>query len=119
MNLFNEASNSKFVARKWDIVNDQLNANYNVGNEIVYNTEVLKCNLSIYNDDYILVRGDIITTARNKPTPVAFKNDASFTKCIKKIDETIIDDAEDLDLSMPMYNLIEYRSNYSDTTGSF
>ena len=66
-----------------------------------------------------MVRGDIITTARNKPTPVAFKNDASFTKCIKKIDETIIDDAEDLDLSMPMYNLIEYRSNYSDTTGSF
>ena len=41
-----------------------------------------------------------------------------FTKCITKIDETKIDDAEDLDLVIPMYNLIEYSSNYSETTGS-
>ena len=41
-----------------------------------------------------------------------------LTKCITKIDETTIDDAEDLDLVMPIYNLIEYSSNYSETTGS-
>ena len=51
-------------------------------------------------------------------TPVAFKNCASFVKCITKIDEATIDDAEDLDLVMPMYNLIKYSSNYSKKTGN-
>ena len=45
LNLLNEASNSKFLTRKWNIVNDQSNANYDVGNEIIYNTEVLKSHL--------------------------------------------------------------------------
>ena len=49
---------------------------------------------------------------------VAFKNCAPFTICITKIDGTTIDDAEDWDLDMPMYNFIEYSSNYSETTGS-
>ena len=51
-------------------------------------------------------------------TQVAFQNCASFTKCITKIDETTIDDAEDLDLVMSVYNLVQYISNYSETTGS-
>ena len=89
---------------------------YDEGNEVIYNTEVLKSNLCDYNDAYILVRGDITVTAAT--TQVAFKNCAPFTKCITKIDGTTIDDAEDLDLVMPMYNLIEYSSNYSETTGS-
>ena len=59
LNLLNEASDSKFVTRKWNIVNDQSNANYDVGNEIIYNTEVLKSNFCNYNDAYILVRGNI------------------------------------------------------------
>ena len=50
---------------------------------------------------------------------VAFENCAPFTKCITKIDETTIDDAEDLDSVMPVYNLIiEYSSNYSERIGS-
>ena len=49
---------------------------------------------------------------------MAFKNCASFTKCKAKVDERTIDEAEHLDLVMPMYNLIEYSSNYSETTGS-
>ena len=44
-NLLNEASNSKSVTRKWNIVNDQSSPNYTVGNEIIYNAEVLKSNL--------------------------------------------------------------------------
>ena len=51
-------------------------------------------------------------------TKVAFKNCAPITKCITKIDETEIDDAEDLDLVLPLNNLLEYSSNYSDMTGS-
>ena len=42
LNLLNEANDSKFVTRKWNIVNDQSNANYDAGNETVFNTEVLK-----------------------------------------------------------------------------
>ena len=109
LNLLNEANNSKFATSKWNIVNDISKANYGVGNEIIYNAEVLKSNLCDCNDAYILVRGDIT---------IAFKNCAPFTKCITKIDGTATDDVEDLDLVMPMYNLIEYSSNYSETTGS-
>ena len=60
--LLIEQNNSKFVTRKWNIVNDQSNAIYDVRNEIIYNTEVLKSNLCDYNDAYILVRGNITIT---------------------------------------------------------
>ena len=92
--------------------------NNDVVNEIICNTEVLKSNLCDYNDVYILVRGDIIPVIHNNITPMAFKNCAPFIKFVTKMNGTTIDDAEDLDLVMPMCNLIEYSSNYSDTTGS-
>ena len=117
LNLLNEANDSKFVIRKWNIVNDNSKANYVVGYEITYNTEVLKSDLCDYNDAYILVTGDNTIVGNNGHT-VAFKNCAPFTKCIRKIDETTIDDPEDLDLVRSKYNLIEYNSNYSETTGS-
>ena len=85
----NEASDSKFVTRKWNIVNDQPNANYDVGNEIIYNTEVLKCNLCDYNHTYILVRRDI-TIIGHQITQVAFRKCGTFSKCITKFDQTTI-----------------------------
>ena len=97
-NLLNEASNSTFVTRKWITVNDLSNANYNVGNEIIYSTEVLKSNLCYFSDAYVLIRGNI-TVAAAHTTQVAFKNCAPFTKCIIKIDETTVDDAEYLRIS--------------------
>ena len=69
------------------------------------NRNILKLILCNYNDAYILVRGNIITL-NHEVTQVAFKNCAPFTNCITKIDGTVIDDAEDLDLIMPMYSLI-------------
>ena len=66
---------------------------------------------------YILVTGDIAATAAPL-TQVAFKNFAPFSKCITKIDGTAIDDAEILDSAMLIYNLTEFSSNYSETTGS-
>ena len=63
MNLLNEANNSKFVIRKWNLVNDNSNANYGAGNEINYNTEVLKSSLCDYKNGFILVRGNITVTA--------------------------------------------------------
>ena len=101
LNLLNEANDSKFVTRKWNVANDQSNANYDVGNEIIYNTELLKYKLWDCSYTYILVRGDITVTA-TPTTQVSFKNCAPFTKCITKIDGTTIDDTEDLDLVMPM-----------------
>ena len=65
----------------------------------------------------VLVKINITVTAA-PTTQVAFKNYAPFTKCITKIDGATIDDAEDLDLVMPMYNLIEHSSSYSETTRS-
>ena len=62
-----------------------LNANYDVGNEIIWNAEVLKSNLCDYNDAYILVKGDIANIG-HQVTQVAFKNVAPVTKCITKID---------------------------------
>ena len=117
LTLLNEPRDSKSVTRKWNIVGHQSNGNYDQGNEIIFNTEVLKSKLCDYDDPYILERVDIITIAHNN-TPVAFKSCASFPKCIAKIDGTTRDDAEDFDLNMLMYNLIEYSSNYGDTTGS-
>ena len=100
-----------------NIANDQSNTNYDLKNESIYNTEVLKSNLCDYNDYFILVSADI--TAKAAPAAqVSFANCAPFTKCITKIDGTTIHDAKDLDLVMPMYNLIEYSSYYSKTTGN-
>ena len=70
----------------------------------------------------ILVKGTITITGakrldeRNKSA--IFKNCAPFTKCISKINNTEIDNAQDIDIVMPMYNLIEYSDNYSKTSGS-
>ena len=77
LNLLNEAGDSKFVTRKWNIVNDQSNANYDAGNEIIYNTEVLKPDLCDFNDAYILAKGNI-TIAGSNLARVAFKNCAPF-----------------------------------------
>ena len=66
---------------------------------------------------YILAKGDITITAP-LAAQVSFKNSAPFTKCITKIDETTIDDVEDLDLVIPIYNLEKYNSNNSETTES-
>ena len=70
--------------------------------QITYNTKTLKSNLGDYGDAYILVRGHITVVAA-PVTQVTFENCALLTKCITKIDE------------MPMYNLIEHSSNYSET----
>ena len=70
-----------------------------------------------YNDVCILVRGNISNIGHNE-AQVVFKNCALFTKRVTNIDRITIDDTEDLDLVMPIYNLLEKNSNYSDATGS-
>ena len=78
----NEANDSKFVTRKWNIVNDNSKVNYDAANEITYNTEVSKSNLCNFNDAFILVKGDITITGY-PVTQIAFKN------CVQFIDDAV------------------------------
>ena len=64
-----------------------------------------------------LVTGDI-TVAANNNTDVAFKSCAPFSTCKTKINDVFVDEANHIYIAMPMYNLIEYSDNYSDTSGS-
>ena len=117
LNLLNETNDSKFLTKKWNLVNDQSNVNYNVGNGFIYNTKVLISTFWDYNNAYILVRGDI-TIIRNQATQAESKNCIPFNKYITKIDGRTIDNVEDLDLVMSMYNLIEHSAYYPETTES-
>ena len=106
----------KFATRKWYIINDQSNTDYGNGDEnsaiVKFETKVIKSNLCDYSDAYILVTGDITATGGNKNTKVAFKNCTPFTKCVTHINDEHVDDADNLDIVMSMYNLIEFSDNY-------
>ena len=83
---------------------------------------MLKSGLYDYIDAHILVKGTITvnnTDASNTNKKVIFKNCAPFTTCISEIYNTQVDNAKDIDIVMPMYNLIEYSDNYSKISGSF
>ena len=90
---------------------------------------MLRSNLCDYSDAYILVKGKIVVTApgvnndvnnirdkRNRP--VILKNNAPFVSCITRINGELIEDSDDLDIVMLMYNLLEYSKNYRKTIGS-
>ena len=82
---------------------------------------MLRSDLCDYSDAYIVVKGTITVTDPNEANydkKLAFKNNAPFTSCISKINNTLIDNAEDLDIVIPMYNLLEYSTNYRKITGS-
>ena len=83
---------------------------------------MLRSNLCDYSDAYIVVKGDITVTRPNNTDQydkkLAFKNNAPFISCISKINNTLIDNAEDLDIRMPMYNFLKYSKNYRKTTES-
>ena len=61
---------------------------------------------------------DVTKQADERDNGVTFKNCAPFAKYISRINNTDIDNAQDIDIVMPMYNLIEYSNNYSKTSGS-
>ena len=82
---------------------------------------MLRSDLCDYSDAYIVVKGTITIVRPNnakRNKEVIFKNNAPFINCISKIKGVKIDNAEGLDVVMPMYNLLEYSKNYKKTTGS-
>ena len=78
----------------------------------------LESSLRDYSDPYILVTGNINVKGGNNNTKVVFKNCAPFKKCRTEVNEIFVDDVQHINIAMPMYNLIEYSDNYSDTSGS-
>ena len=115
-----------FATKKWYIINDENNTNYGVNKDtgadnpdsIKYDTRVLKPNLCDYAEAYILVDGTIRAAAADVNTRLALKNCARFTKCNLEINDEHVDTAENLDITMPMYNLIEYSDNYQDSSAT-
>ena len=79
---------------------------------------MLTSDLCGFNDVYFVEKGGITVGAPNnakKKKAVAFKSNAPFINCVSKINGVKIDNAEDLDVVMPMYNLLEYSKNYRNT----
>ena len=128
INLFDkiDTDSKHFATKKWYVINDENNTNYGVNKDtgannpdtIKYDTRVLKPNLCDYAEAYILVDGTIRGTGGDNNTRLALKNCAPFTKCNLEINDEHTDTAEDLDIVMPMYNLIEYSDNYQDSSAT-
>ena len=120
--LLNDPTVSKFVTKKWVEVNDLSSGQYSDNKNIRFKTSVLRSNFCDYSDAYIVVKGRISVRGNNnantRPKKLSFKNDIPFRSCISKINNTFIDNAEDHDIVMKMYNLLEYSDNYSKTSGS-
>ena len=119
-NLLDNTENeySKFATKKWYVIDSESNGNYSKDEEIQFLTRSIESSLCDYSDAYILVTGNIAATPNNAATQVVFKNCALFEKCRTEINENFIDEADFINITMPIYSLIEYSDNYSDTTGS-
>ena len=111
---------SKFVTREYVKVNI-------LSNTYDENKPMLRSDLYDYSDAYILVKGTItvngvVNGAENeilrRNGQLILKNNAPFVSCITRINNEFIEDADDLDIVMPMYNLLKYSKNYRKTIGS-
>ena len=117
---------SKFITRQYVKVNSLSNT-YNENKPIRFETPILRSDLCNYSDAYILVKGTVtvngvVNGAENeilrRNRPLILKNNAPFVSCMTKINNEFIEDADDLDIVMPMDNLLEYSKNYRKTIGS-
>ena len=109
---------SKFRTKNWVEVNDESRGTYSVNSQIKFKTLMLRSRLCDYSDVYILVSATITVpnTAAAGADPnnrknIIIKNCAPFTNCTSEINNTQRDNARDIDVVKPMYNLIEYRTN--------
>ena len=116
INLLDDTTNqlSKFRTRNWIKINDESRGTYNVGIQIKFKTSTIRSNLCDYRDACIHVKGTI--TASNTGTAAApnnrnknliFKNFVLFIKCISEVNNTQVDNVHDIDVVMPVNNLIK------------
>ena len=134
-NLLNSSENKflKFETEKWYVIDSESNGSYSHHDSIKFLTKSIESSLCDYSDAYILVTGNIAVTRtiaaaddnpiqRNQQltaaTQVAFTNCAPFKNCRTDISDTFVDEADFTNIAMPMYNLVEYSDNYSNTSGT-
>ena len=105
-------------------VNDESRGAYNISSQNKFKNLILRSNLCDYNDAYKFVRVTIIIpitaaagAAANNRKNITIKYCASFTNCISEKNNIQIDNAKDIDIVIPMYNLTENSDNYSKTSG--
>ena len=116
---------SKFFTREYVRVNSLSNT-YNENKSIRFKTPILRSDLCDYVDAHVLVNGTITVTANagannirdKRNRKLILKNNVPFASCITRINGELIEDAHDIDVVMPMYNLLEYSKNYRKTKGS-
>ena len=112
----------RFVTKKWIEVYDQSEKNYSINKEIRIKVPMLRSDLCNFSDAYIVVKGYITVTNPNnakRNKAVAFKDNAPFINCISKINGIKIDNPEDSDVVMSMYDLLEYSKNYKKTRNCY
>ena len=119
VNLLNgsDNENSKFATKKWYVIDNDAKGNYSKDHPITFLKNSLESSLCDYSDAYILVTGNITATPNNAVTQVVFKNCAPFKDFRTEMNDIIVDYVDFINIAMPMYNLIEYSENYSDTLG--
>ena len=112
---------SKFITRQYVKVNSLSNT-YNENKSIRFKTPMLRSDLCDYADVYILINGTITVAGNHlrdrQNRPLMLKSNAPFISCITIVNGELTEDADDLDIAMPMYNLLEYSKNYRETIGS-
>ena len=113
---------SRFITKKWIEVHDQSGEIYNTNKQIRFKKSMLRSDLYDCSDTYIVVNGIIIVSATagvnnirdKKNRPLAFKKNAPFISCISKVNGVLIENVEDVDIAMPLTNLIEYSKLLKD-----
>ena len=113
-NLLDNTPNqpSKFKTKNWVEINNESRGSCNEDNQIRFKTSMLRSGLCDYRDTYILVKRTIIVAEGTAAAPnnankkVIIKNCAPFTNCISRINYALVDDPHDIDVVMPIYNLI-------------
>ena len=112
----------RFITKKWIEVQSQSGNTYNTSKPIRFKTSMLRSDLCDYSDAYVWVKGKITVTNPNDNAnfnkELILKNNAPFISCISKTNGELVENAEDLDIVMPMYYLLEYSKNYEKTSGS-
>ena len=112
-----------FITKKWIEVHDQSGKTYNANKQIRFKTSMLRSDLCDFSGSYIAVKGIVTVSADERDRDemnrqVILKNNAPFISCISKINGVLVENAEDLGIVLPMYNLLEYSKNYSKTSTS-
>ena len=102
INLLNNTENeySTFATKKWYVIDSESNGNYSHKNSTKFLTNSLESSLCDYSDAYILVTRDVTATPNNAATQVILKNCTPFEKCKTEINETFIDEADFINITI-------------------